>query len=153
MDEDELAEAEHKHRHVDGAQLPPQRKLEIQRILDTKYVFPCFNILVYAQNHILKVASSEKTSEQARDDLYKLYELALKLDPKPERPEPTVAQIQMINRARSFVTMRMKNRQKLREFKASRKEVMKMRDVIGSKMSQQINELRKDKETDEEDNF
>jgi Mg2+ and Co2+ transporter CorA len=41
----------------------------------------------------------------------------------------------MINRARSFVTMRMKNRQKLREFKASRKEVMKMRDVIGSKMS------------------
>lgn len=47
--------------------------------------------------------------------------------------------------------MRMKNRQKLREFKASRKEVMKMRDVIGSKMSQQINDLRKDKETDEED--
>lgn len=58
-DEEEMEEAERKHRFVDGAKLPPQRRLEIQRMLDTKYIFPCFNILVYAQNHILKAASSD----------------------------------------------------------------------------------------------
>ena len=110
MDLDELEEADRKHRYVDGAKLPPQRRLQIQRILDTKYVFSCFNILVYAQNHILRAASSDETNEEARDCLYELYELALKLEPKPDRPEPTTAQIQMINRARSFVTKKMKKR-------------------------------------------
>lgn len=120
-EEEDMEEAERKHRYVDGAKLPPQRRLEIQKILDTKYVFPCFNILVYAQNYVLKAAGSEETNDEARDDLYELYELALKLEPKPERPEPTTAQIQMINRARSFVTMKMRKRQNLREFKSNRK--------------------------------
>ena len=100
-------------------------------MLDTKYVFPCFNILVYAQNFVLKAASSDDTNEESRDELYELYELALKLEPKPERPEPTTAQIQMINRARSFVTMKMKKRQNLREFKANRKQILNMRNLVG----------------------
>ena len=106
-------------------------------------MFPCFNILVYAQNHVLKAASSTDTLEQARDSLYELYELALKLEPKPERPEPTTAQIQMINRARSFVTMKMRKRQNLREFKANRKQVINMRSLIGQRLQKRIEELKR----------
>ena len=62
VDEEEEAErmrqAEYKHRYVDGAKLPPKTQKEIDDILDTKYVFSAFNILLYAQNHILKLASS-----------------------------------------------------------------------------------------------
>jgi len=63
--------------------------------LNKKYVFPSFNILIYAQNEILKVASSTDTTitnEENRDELYKLYEYALQLEPKPERAELTFTQ-------------------------------------------------------------
>ena len=59
-DEDEwLKEAEYKHRHVDGGKLPPKTQLELKKLVNTKYKFPSFNILLYAQNYILKVASSK----------------------------------------------------------------------------------------------
>jgi hypothetical protein len=54
-------------------------------------------------------------TEENRDALYKLYDFALELEPKPERDELTFSQQQLVNRARSFVTMKMKRRQNLRE--------------------------------------
>ena len=66
-------------------------------MLNQKYIFNGFNILIYAQNYILKMASSsdenenEKVLEENRETLYKLYEYALELEPKPERDELTFA--------------------------------------------------------------
>lgn len=47
-EEEELKEAEYKHRHIDGAKLPPARQAQIRKMLNTKYVFSGFNILLYA---------------------------------------------------------------------------------------------------------
>jgi hypothetical protein len=63
-------------------------------MLDTKYVFSAFNILIYAQNHILKMASSTNKviKEENREFLYKLYDFALELEQPPEREELTYSQ-------------------------------------------------------------
>lgn len=63
-------------------------------MLNQKYVFSAFNILIYAQNYILKMASSEEPwiLEANRDGLYKLYDYAIQLEPKPEREELTFSQ-------------------------------------------------------------
>lgn len=53
--------------------------------------------------------------EANRDELYKLYDFALQLEPKPEREELTFSQQQLVNRARTFVTMKMRRRQNLRD--------------------------------------
>jgi len=81
-------------------------------MLNTKYIFNAFNILIYAQNYILKMASStdDVVTEDNRDTLYKLYEYALELEPKPDREELTFSQQQLVNKARTFVTMKMKRR-------------------------------------------
>lgn len=93
-DEEELQKREHYHRHVDGGKMHPRTVKEIQGMINVNYVFSAFNILIYAQNYILKIASSteEGVLEQNRDELYKLYDFALKLEPKPEREELTFSQ-------------------------------------------------------------
>jgi len=69
----------------------PKTVKEIKAILNTKYIFNAFNILIYAQNYILKMASSTDgaVTEDNRDTLYKLYDYPLELEPKPEREELT----------------------------------------------------------------
>ena len=93
-------------------------------MLNQKYIFNAFNILIYAQNYILKMASSTDNSvtEDNRDTLYKLYDYALELEPKPDRDELTFSQQQLVNKARTFVTMKMKRRQNLREKKKETKD-------------------------------
>ena len=63
-------------------------------MLNQKYVFNAFNILIYAQNYILKMASNTDgvVTEDNRDTLYKLYDYALELEPKPDREELTFSQ-------------------------------------------------------------
>ena len=94
-DEEAMAKKEKWHRTVDGGKLPPKTEKEIEGILNTKYIFNSFNILIYAQNYILKLASNtdaEATNEDNREQLYKLYEYACNLEPKPEREELTFSQ-------------------------------------------------------------
>jgi len=93
-DEEELAKQEHYYRHVDGGKMHPRTVREIKAMLDQKYVFNAFNILIYAQNFILRMASSTKAfvNEANRDELYKLYDFAIQLEPKPEREELTFTQ-------------------------------------------------------------
>ena len=116
-DEEELAKQEHYHRHVDGGKLPPKTVREIKAMLDVKYVFPAFNILIFAQNYVLKMAASTEdfVLDENRDELYKLYDFAVELEPKPEREELTFSQQQLVNKARTFVTMKMKRRANMRE--------------------------------------
>lgn len=116
-DEEELAKKEKHHRFIDGGKLPPKTVKEITAMLNEKYIFSGFNILIYAQNFVLKQASSTDTTminEENRDQLYKLYDYALQLEPKPDREEPTYSQLQLVNKARSFVTLKMKRRQNMR---------------------------------------
>jgi len=81
----------------------PKTVKHVQSILDQKYIFSGFNILIYAQNYILNLASSQDEkllNEDNREGLYTLYEYALQLEPKPEREELTFSQHQMVNKAR-----------------------------------------------------
>jgi hypothetical protein len=140
-EEEKLQKQEHYHRHVDGGKLPPRTHKQITDMLNRKYVFSGFNILIYAQNYILKFASTSDTScmkEQNRDQVYKLYEYALELEPKPDRDELTFGQQQLVNRARSFVTMKMKRRQNLRDQKKEGKSLKRLRKLLSDQlMSQQ----------------
>jgi hypothetical protein len=43
---------------VDGGKLPPKTFRELQKIVDTNYYFPNFNILLFAQSEIFKCAQS-----------------------------------------------------------------------------------------------
>ena len=58
-DEEELEKQEKYHRYVDGGKMPPKTVKEVERILNEKYIFSGFNILIYAQNYILTLASSQ----------------------------------------------------------------------------------------------
>ena len=62
---------------MDGGKLPPKTVKEINSMLNEKYIFSAFNILIYAQNFVLKLASSDEIKEENRDQLYKLYDYAL----------------------------------------------------------------------------
>ena len=151
-DEEELAKQEHYHRHVDGGKLPPKTVLEIKAMLDTKYVFPAFNILIYAQNYILKMASSTESFmlEENRDGLYKLYDFAIQLEPKPEREELTFSQQQLVNKARTFVTMKMKRRAAMREQKNETKNMIRMKRMMGDQIQDQQAEIIKAIQENEE---
>ena len=59
--------------------------------------------------------------EKNREMIYDLYYKALKLEPEPKHPELTFSQRQLMNRARNFVTMRMKRRAELRMTKQGKK--------------------------------
>jgi hypothetical protein len=114
--------------------LPPKTVVELNAIINEKFVFSSFNILIYAQNYVLKLASSTDTSlvhEENRDQLYKLYDYALQLEPKPERDEPTYSQLQLVNKARSFVTMKMRRRQNMRTQKQDTKNMLKIKKLMG----------------------
>jgi hypothetical protein len=47
-DEAELAKQEKHHRFVDGGKLPPKTVIELNAMINEKFVFSSFNILIYA---------------------------------------------------------------------------------------------------------
>ena len=56
-------------------------------------------------------STNKVIKEENREYLYKLYDFALELEQPPEREELTYSQQMLVNRARGFVTMKMKRRQ------------------------------------------
>jgi hypothetical protein len=93
----------------------------------------------------LKQASSTGSDilESNRDELYKLYDFAINLEPKPEREELTFTQQQLVNRARTFVTMKMRKRANLREQKAESKSIIKMKHLLSEKIKDQQEDIIK----------
>ena len=84
-------------------------------MLDQRFHFANFNILLYSQEYIFKQASSQTdTIEENRDELYKLYDLGMNLEPEGE-PELTFSQGMMLNRAHAFITKRMERRQRVHQ--------------------------------------
>jgi len=102
---------------VDGGKLSKATRREVNKMINQKFVFPNMNILIYAANYILKIASSGADEgivrEENREGLYNLYNLALKLEPEA-KPELTFAQRMIVNKARSYITMKMRKRFEMR---------------------------------------
>ena len=82
---------------VDGGKLSKRTRKAVKAIVNQKYVFPAFNILLYAENYIFRQASAKTVEEDPengivesnRELVYSLYYKALKLEPEPKHPELT----------------------------------------------------------------
>jgi hypothetical protein len=98
---------------VDGGKLSKRSRKEIRALINQKYVFENMNILMYAENNIFQVASSNEIVEGNREKLYALYNFALQLEPEAKK-ELTFSERMIVNRARGFITMRMKRRMEVR---------------------------------------
>lgn len=140
------------HRLVDGGKMHPQTVKIVNEMNNQKFIFSGFNILIYAQNYILTLASTQDDNlvlEDNREGLYALYEYALELEPKPEREELTFSQHQMVNKARQFVTMKMKRRQNLRSQKQSTKEMLKIKKMMSDQLKMKQHSVQKEIEEEE----
>jgi hypothetical protein len=94
------------------------------------------NILIYADNYIFQVAKkahNEGVKESNREMIYELYNMALKLEPE-KKPELTFSQRMIVNRARSFITKRMKHRLEMRSVKQGKKNQRKMKLLLSDEM-------------------
>ncbi len=121
-------------KYVDGGKLPPKTQKEIQKMIDQRFHFPNFNILLYSQEYIFKQASSAtETRDENRDELYKLYDKAMKMEPEGE-PELTFAQRMTINRAHEFITKRMERRQRVHQQKRNKKLMYKLSNLISNRL-------------------
>jgi len=56
--ESDLSSDEEDLSKVDGGKLSKRTRKELMKMINTKYVFPNFNILLYAENYIFPVASA-----------------------------------------------------------------------------------------------
>ena len=131
---------------VDGGKMSKRSRKEVEALINEKYIFPAFNILIYAENYIFAQASAPNLKdspengieETNREILYKLYDMARKLEPEPKHPPLTFSQRQLMNRARKFITMRMKKRQELRVVKKGKKDKVKQRKLLSNSMLDQL---------------
>lgn len=121
---------------VDGGKLHPRTQKEVQKLIDQKYHFPNFNILLYSQEYLFKTASSKDTREENRDFLYKLYDKALNLEPEPSEPELTFSQRMLLNRAQTFITKRMQRRMRVNVQKRQKKLAFKLQNLISNQIMQ-----------------
>ena len=102
-DSDDDSSEEENLAHVDGGKLSKRSRKAVMALINEKYVFPSFNILLYAENFIFPLASAPaeepaegehpKIVESNRDFVYNLYYQALELEPEPKKPEMTFTQI------------------------------------------------------------
>jgi len=82
---------------VDGGKMSKGSRRAVNAIVNAKYVFPSFNILLFAENYIFPQASAKSITESPedgideknREQVYQLYYKALKLEPEPKHPELT----------------------------------------------------------------
>lgn len=131
---------------VDGGKLSKRSRKAVEAIVNQKYVFPAFNILLYAENYIFPQASAKPLSESEKDGieegnrelLYNLYYKALKLEPEPKHPELTFSQRQLMNRARKFITMKMRKRMEMRLTKKDKKDKIKARKRLSEQVLAQL---------------
>jgi hypothetical protein len=119
---------------VDGGKMSKKTLKEVQKLIDQRFNFPNFNILLYAQGQIFQHASSLSTREENREILYTLYDKALKLEPEPEEKELTFSQRMLVNRAKAFITKKMERRMRVHQQKRNKKLLYKISDLISSQI-------------------
>ena len=69
--------------------------------------------------------------------IYQLYNFALKLEPE-KKPELTFSQRMIVNRARQFITKRMKHRMEMRAVKQGKKNMKKYKLLLSDEMMKQF---------------
>ena len=132
-EEEEINYDPKKGKWVDGGKMNPKVQKEIRKMLDFRFVFPNFNILLYCSEQIFKMASDLDTREENRDAIYHLYEKILKIEPKGE-PELTFSQRMLVNRAKAFMTKRMERRDRVKQDKRSKKLMHKLGNIISNQI-------------------
>ena len=115
----------------DGGKLKEETREQIMEMLNKKFKFANFNILLFAQESVLKHASGLETLESNWDGLYSLYNKALNLEPEPEEKEPTFTERMMMNRVQSIVTKKMEKRERVHKRKREAKVVEKANKYLG----------------------
>ena len=85
-----------------------------------------------------QVDPAAEDNEENRELIYNLYYKALKLEPEPKFPELTFSQRQLMNRARKFVTLRMKRRKELSMSKQGKKNLLKQRKLLSEQVMAQL---------------
>jgi len=60
---------------------------DVKALINEKYVFANFNILIYAENYVFPAASEPSITEINREELYDLYYAARNLEPEPKHAE------------------------------------------------------------------
>ena len=106
-------------------------------MIDQRFTFPNFNILLYAQEHLFKMASARETRDENREFLYKLHDKALNLEPEPTEPELTFTQRMLVNRAKAFITLRMHRRMRASTQKRDKKLMLKLSHLMSDQLMQQ----------------
>lgn len=98
-DSDDSSESEEENLAlVDGGKMSKRSRKAVKAIVNQKYIFPAFNILIYAENYIYPQASASSEGEDPaiiesnREQVYSLYYKALDLEPEPKHPELTFSQ-------------------------------------------------------------
>ena len=103
---------------------------EVLALVNQRYVFANFNVLMYAENWIFPQASKPDISDLNREELYDLYYVAHKLEPEPRHKELTFTQRMFVNRARKFITIRQRKRLAIRELKVEKKQKRKLKAFL-----------------------
>mmetsp|Transcript_34940 Transcript_34940/g.26075 ORF Transcript_34940/g.26075 Transcript_34940/m.26075 type:complete len:149 (+) Transcript_34940:65-511(+) len=131
-EKEELKKEEWRKQHGyqrDGGLYSKEMEKEISQAISQRLHFPNFNILLYASEYLMKYASNPETSEENRDNIYDLYDMAFKLEPKPE-PELTFSQRMLLQRAQMVFTRKMQKRIKFQGQKRNKKVIMKLGNII-----------------------
>ncbi len=123
-----------KGKYIDGGKMNPKTQREVQKLIDAKFVFPNFNILLYAQEQLFAEASSSQTREENRDLVYKLYDMAMKLEPEPDEKELTFSQRMLLNRAQAFITKKMERRMRVHQQRRNKKMLYKLGNLISTQL-------------------
>ena len=61
--DDDTSSSEEDLAKVDGGKLSRRTRKEVMALINEKYIFPNFNILIYAENYIFPLASSSSKAE------------------------------------------------------------------------------------------
>ncbi len=62
--------------YVEGAKPSKAMQADIAKEINKKFLFPNFNMLLYAQEYLIKYASDPETRDENRNDIYDLYDEA-----------------------------------------------------------------------------
>ncbi len=119
---------------IDGGKLKASTQKEIEQLMNKKYQFPNFNILLFAQEYLLKYAAATDTREDNRETIYQLYDIAHNLNPEPEKKELTFTQRMLVNQASAFMTKKMQKRLKFSAAKKEKKMLYKVGNLISAKL-------------------
>nr|AAF25621.1 unknown protein [Sterkiella nova] len=144
-----------KGKTYDGGKMNPKTQKEVQKLVDLRFTFPNFNILLYAQDQIFKYASAfiHKRREQ-RVALCTIRQSFKTRARATREGADFYSQRMLINRARAFITKKMERRMRVHQQKRTKKMIFKLGNLISNQIlsSSQLEEMREEANDLQSDN-